>query len=60
MRIHHVSKDAAIVADLMVQLVNTFGCSWLEEKEKQKMIAVRFKADVPLLSLTPRGGTPGE
>ena len=46
--------DAAVVANLMSDIINTFGHNWLEEQEKHKMITARFKADVPLLVLTPR------
>ena len=49
-----VSADARLVADLMEDLVNTFGSSWREEQEKQQHISNRLKADVPLLVLKPK------
>ena len=48
------SDDATVVGTLMNDIVQTFGQNWVVEQEKQKHITIRFKADVPLLTLTPR------
>jgi len=47
-------SDSDIVSGLMEQLVETFSQNWNEELNKQQGIAMRFKADVPLLTLTRR------
>ena len=48
------SDDSLVVAALMDELVELFGKSWHLEQNKQQELTLRFKADVPLLSLTPR------
>ena len=48
-----VPDDAAIVAGLMKHVVDTFGQQWSAEQEKQRGIANRQNADVPLLTFSP-------
>ena len=47
-------SDREVVARLMDELVALFSKQWHAEQEKQKEIKQRFKADVPLLTLTPK------
>ena len=35
---------AFLVVNLMVEIMDSFGRNWQEEQQKQRMLAVRFKA----------------